>query len=421
MKVKRWRVGIALAAALTVALSLALWPRPTPPNGSGPWLVPIHPDASSRPSLDQLIERYSTEDSPCALPSAERVVRWHGLRFAPDPTTAPQRPLPPAVEMALRSLGTKVALSRSAHAGRPWALLLPEVHEHEESEEYVLRLARSAARALEVPEVKVFVEAWSQEVRVDHGGSPSLSFSGLETVSAYPWSRAAWGLLDLVRATQGRSDPITVEVARRALLGQQPAARLRVGQHRSPEAVERALALYARAWNALCDRFAPQTSTRARLPVAADYFQHARWVELSQEAELILPSDPAAYRPGSPLHTAALTLAAVTSRLRTTEFALRVLETTEPPDDALALLQVGANHVFPLVDLLERAGWGWAILLSPSSGKWMHREDDWRCPVPSLPRPLRTGLGYYRLPASPAVRAGLSLSEVVALPSSPPG
>ena len=421
MQARTWQVGAGFIVFLAVALPLGLWSYPSSPVASGPWLVPVRSDAASRPSFGRLVRRYSEMEDACDLPDVGQVLRWHGLELATDPAGAPEQSLPPEVATALRTLDTKMALSRPARAGRPWVLMLPEVHEHEESEAYVLGLARAAARAFGVGRVRIFVEAWSQEVQVDRGGIVALGFSGLEPKSVYPWSRAAWGLLDVMRANQGRADPVTIDVARQALLRPRSTGRLRVGQHRSREAAKRALALYTRAWNVLCARFDPQTTTRARLPLAADYLQDSHWVELDQEAELMLPSDPATCRPESPLYAAALTLAAVTSRLRTTEFALRVLETMNPPDAELVLLQTGANHVFPLVDLLERAGWGWVILLSPNSGKWIDREYDWRCPVSSLPRPLRTGLGYYRLPANRAVRAGLDLSEVVTLPSPPPG
>ncbi len=420
MRVKSWQVGAGLAVALAVALPLALW-RPSSSVGvSGPRLVPLRPGAGSRPPLGHLVKHYSAVEDACALPGVEQIVRWHGLGFDGDLSSAPERPLPSDVRTALRSLETEVALSRPGRTGRPWVLLLPEVHEHEEREDYVLSLAQAAAHAFKVRRVRVFVEAWSQEVQLDPAGGETVRFSGLEPTSAYPWSRAAWGLLDLAQATRVSAEPMSVEMARQALLGQGAAARLRVGQHSSREAASRALALYARAWNALCARFSPHASTRARLPVAADYLQDSHWVELAQEAQLTIPGDPADYRPDSPLATAALTLAAVTSRVRTTEFAIRVLETTGPADQEFALLQIGANHVFPLVDLLQRAGWGWGVLLSPSSRKWIDRGHDWRCPVASLPKPLRTGFAYFRLPASPVVRKNLRLREVVDLQISAP-
>jgi hypothetical protein len=382
------------------------------PSGVKPSIDRKPADQAIGPRLEFLVKRYIETDDPCALPPVEHMADWHGARFLHGRGQPPATGVGAALQQELSSANVRVVHSLEACTGHPWVALVPEYHGREESEKLIGRIASALATATHAERVRVFVEAWSKDVTLRAQAVGNQGCSGLEDPVVYAASRAAWGLLELMESEiEPEIDALPAAVHQALLSERRP--RLLVGQHKTRAAAEQAISRYAAFWNAMAMQIPGLEVTHVLLPTGADYLRSGSWQPVHRDARLAIPTDLGAYRHGSRLHFVAQNIAAATSRIRTTEYALHVLETLAAQGEHAAVLQVGANHTHPLVELLERAGAGIAILLTPKSKQWLDQREPWRCPSPLVPASQAGALGYFRLPGRALERKELRPWELL--------
>jgi hypothetical protein len=407
-------LALSAVSRLVFARLRAVEPAPpvAKPSAARPSIERKAADRAIGARLQFLVKRYTETDDPCALPPVEHMADWHGARFLHGPGQPAATGVGAALQKKLSAADVRVIYSSEAHAGHPWVALLPEYHGREESEKLVSRIASALTAATHAERVRVFVEAWSKDVVVRELAATGEVYSGIEDRVVYPASRAAWGLLELMESEIEPEIDTLPAAVQQALLSEHR-RRLLVGQHQTRAAAEQAITRYTAFWNAMATQIPGLEVTHVALPAGADYLGSGSWHPVHREARLAIPTDLGAYRHASRLHFVAQNIAAATSRIRTTEYALHVLETLATKGEHAALVQVGANHTHPLVELLRRAGAGIAILLTPKSKQWLGQREPWRCPSPVVPASHAGALGYFRLPGRALERKELRPWELL--------
>ena len=409
-----WRLVAVMAVAASIGIAaLAIRSLRMGETGRPPPPVARLSTFSAQSKLETLIKRYPTDGEPCSLPAPDEIAGWHGVRLQAPADARAGPDLPASLAYELAAMGIKVVLTRPPRDGGSWVVLVPEYHGRAETEELLSAIAARLTRALRAPTLRLFVEAWSKSLELPKKPGGKETFSGIEDMEIYPVSRAAWGLLDLISAGLDPRAPDFRDLARHAVVAKSRGTMPMVGDHPSERDAVRAVERYAAAWNAIVGGFGG-SAVAIEMPVGADYYQPGRWVQIARTVRLSMPVEPDAYAQGGRLSLLAGSMAAITSRIRTAEYAFHVLETLSAKGERIGMLQVGANHMCPLIGLLERAGAGVAVLFTPLSQQWLGAVEPWRCPAEDLPEPLRGALGYFRLPGDPSDRREIRLWTLLA-------
>ena len=411
---RRWlAAGIAAALALTAWFVLAaLGARVDMDAPPAALVVRSCPGALAPDRLDALLAAYSRVGDPCWLPSAEELAEHHGVSYRLSSGARLDRPAPKAPWADVDDLGISVLWHHMAGRDRPWVALVPEYHEHEESEALTTRLAEHLRSALEVAEVHVLLEAWNNKLEVKdmHHGQV---ISGLEDMDLYPVSRACWDIMARPLSDKKLNDGAKPHMADAAWLDQHKRRQRFVGEHPSEAEAERALARYAETWNALVQSVFGEEVGRVSLLASAGVRRQGRWIEARRLLRLAVPAASGQSEQYLRLHRLAQSVAAITSRMRTADYAFGVLDLLAQHRGRVALVLVGATHVQPFIDLLVRAGANAAILVTPRAEKWLDTLESWRCPLRLRAGPTIAALGHFRLPDGPAEWPSLPLREVL--------
>ena len=280
----------------------------------------------SRGRLQDLVRSYSAASDVCRLSTPDELAQRHGIRFRSPAASAPIEVASHSRWEPLAEIGVTVAFEYLAGADRPWVALVPEYHEHQESERFTRRLAAALVASVQSNSVRVFVEAWSRELELPRSPGRIAAHSGIEDMDVYPISRACWDLMTLLRAELDPASGNIRHAARASLLDDRSLRRLLVGEHPSRNEAERAVKLYARAWNAMVRGVASLVNVPVTFPVGAGYRAGGHWNEVDWSVQVTVPTAASAYGRSSRLHLVAESLAAVTSRIRTAQYAFFVLQ-----------------------------------------------------------------------------------------------